>query len=63
MLLIKNVNKHCKKCNLQKSEGMGKPTLVDTVELSSHPTCMCVNPSQSSLWVAAGSGIYVIDTE
>jgi len=48
---------------LKKSEGMGKPTLVDTVELSSHPTCMCVNPSQSSLWVAAGSGIYVIDTE
>jgi len=52
----------CKLHVLKKTEGMGKPCLMETTSFSDSPSCMCLIPSQSSLWVSAGPGIYIIDT-
>jgi len=45
---------------LKRTEGNGKPILVDTVELSNPPCCMCL-VSNNHLWVGCDAGVYVID--
>jgi len=43
---------------------MGKPSLVDSIDLSkASTTCLTMVPSQSAVWVASGPAVYVLNTE